>query len=330
MLKNREAYLCLSAMLRAREVKLLSNERCERMLEAPTFEDAAKLLTDCGYEDMSKMGVKEIEKSLSDHKAEIFHELENIVPDKEILDIFKVKYDYHNAKVILKSQSTSSDADYLLSDSGRIPGVQLKSLYLDEKYSSMPGKLGQAMENAASVFSRTTNPQSMDFELDRSYLGEVLDMAKDTGNAFAEGYAKILIDSANLKAAVRTMRMGKDNDFLKTVLIKGGDVDPDRILLCQDKDSLAQLYAHSVLENASVLGGEAIEGGPLTGFELACDNAVNTYLSNAKLVSYGSEPLTAYLAALESEITAVRMILTGRLSGVKSEILKERLRDMYA
>ena len=44
MLKNKESYLCLSAMLRAREPKLLNAEKASRMLDASTFEEAAKLL----------------------------------------------------------------------------------------------------------------------------------------------------------------------------------------------------------------------------------------------------------------------------------------------
>ena len=39
---------------------------------------------------------------------------------------------------------------------------------------------------------------------------------------------------------------------------------------------------------------------------------------------------TMFEAAVENEITAVRMILTGRLAGVKSEAIRERLRDLYA
>ena len=40
--------------------------------------------------------------------------------------------------------------------------------------------------------------------------------------------------------------------------------------------------------------------------------------------------VAAYLAAIEGEIQAVRMILTGRLAGVKPEAIRERLRDLYA
>ena len=47
MSNKKEAYLCVSAMLRAREPKLLTMEKAERMLDAASYEDAAKILTDC-------------------------------------------------------------------------------------------------------------------------------------------------------------------------------------------------------------------------------------------------------------------------------------------
>ena len=45
MSTKKEAYLCLSAMLRAREPKLLNGEKAQRMLDAASFAEAAKLLT---------------------------------------------------------------------------------------------------------------------------------------------------------------------------------------------------------------------------------------------------------------------------------------------
>ena len=59
-------------MLRAREPKLLNNERAERMLDAASFEDAAKILTDCGYPDMSQMAAAEVEQVLAEHRSQIF------------------------------------------------------------------------------------------------------------------------------------------------------------------------------------------------------------------------------------------------------------------
>lgn len=330
MLKNAEAYLTLSAMLRAREPKLLTSERAGRMLDAASFEEAAKLLTDCGYEDMSGLSAKQIDVALNAHRSEIYKEIDMLSPDSEVADIFKMKYDCHNAKVIIKSEAMNTDSSTLLSDAGRIPGVKLLELYNDEKYSEMPGMLGKAMQEAKSIIARTSNPQLADFALDKAYFTELFALAEETGNKYIKAYVKMLIDSANLKSAVRTLRMNKDADFMKNALIDGGNTETYRIIGATDGESLAALFAHTKLEKAAQLGAEAASGGSLTEFELECDNAVNECVKDAKLIAFGPEALTAYLAALESEITAIRMILTGRLAGVKSDIIKERLRELYA
>ena len=100
--------------------------------------------------------------------------------------------------------------------------------------------------------------------------------------------------------------------------------------MAADKEQLPALFAHTPLEKAAALGAEALNGGGMTAFERACDNGVNAYLSDAKLVSYGPEAVLAYLAAVEGEIQAVRMILTGRLAGVRPQAIRERLRELYA
>ena len=330
MSNKKEAYLCVSAMLRAREPKLLNNEKAERMLDAASYDDAAKLLTDCGYPDMSGMSASEVEECLAKRRSDIFDELGKMSPASALVDIFKLKYDYHNAKTVIKAEAMGTDAKHILSDSGRIPGLKLLEIYNEDKRILLPEKLANAMAEAKSVLARTSNPQLSDFVLDKAYFAELKETAKAEESPFINGYIAILVDSANLKSAVRTLRMGKNQDFLQEVLIPDGNVSTQRIANAADKESLAALYAHSILEKAAALGGEALGGGSMTDFELACDNAVNNYLRGAKLISYGCEPVVAYMAAVEGEITAVRMILTGRLAGVQPQVIRERLRDLYA
>ena len=330
MANNKEAFLCISAMLRSREPKLLSREKAERMLDAASFEDAAKLLTDSGYEDMSQMNAKEIEESLARHRSQIFDELGRFCPDGRLVDVFKLRYDYHNVKVILKAEAMGQDAKRLLSDSGRIPGEKLLEIYNEDKRVLLPEKLAAAIEEAKGVLARTSNPQLADFVLDKAYYAELESLAQAMDSSFLKGYVALLIDSSNLRGLVRTLRMGKSQDFLAEVLVPGGNVGTERLAAAGDKDSLAAMYSHTVLEKAGALGAECLSGGSMTAFELACDNAVNAYLRGAKLISYGSETVIAYMAAVESEITAIRMILTGRLAGIAPQVIRERLRDMYA
>ena len=330
MAKKKEDYLCLSAMLRAREPRFLNNDRAQRMLDAPTFEDAAKLLTDCGYEDMSTLSAGEVEAALAQRRAAIFREVETLSPEKELVDVFKMKYDYHNAKAVIKAEAMGLDAGRMLSDSGRISPEKLVSAYNEERGADLPPVLAEAMWEAKAILARTANPQLADFVLDRAYFQEFKAAAKAVDSAFLEGYAQVMIDSTNLKSAVRTLRMGKNADFMASVLIPSGSVDADRMAAAGDKDGISALFANSALEKAAALGAEAVEGGSMTAFELACDNAVTAYLTRAKLISYGSEAVVAYLAAVEGEITAVRMILTGKLAGIQPGVIRERLRDLYA
>jgi V/A-type H+-transporting ATPase subunit C len=327
---KKEAYLCVSAMLRAREPKLLNDEKAARMLDAASFEDAAKILTDCGYPDMSRSTAAEVEQTLAEHRAEVFDELARLSPDKELVDVFKLKYDYHNAKAIIKAEAVGSDPKRLLSDAGRVKSGELLELYNEQRWSRMPAALGKAMAEAKAVLARTANPQLSDFVLDKATFDELRALADKLDNAFLRGYAAALADSANLKSAVRTLRMGKNQDFLAEVLVDGGEIEARRVIAAADKEGLAALYAHTTLERAAQLGAEALSGGSMTDFERACDNAVNAYLRSAKLVSYGPEAVIAYLAAIEGEVQAVRMILTGRLAGVKPQVIRERLRDLYA
>ena len=291
MAYKKEDYLCVSAMLRGREPRMLDNGRAERMLDAPTFEDAAKVLTDCGYPDLSQMRASEIDAALAERRNGIFAELEHMVPDRRLIDVFRMKYDYHNVKAILKGEAMAQDVRHLLSDAGRVMPARLQELYHEERLGELPPVMAAAMTEAKTVLARTSNPQLSDFVLDKAYFTELREAAKELKIPFLADYAAILADSVNLRTAVRTRRMGKDSVFLGDVLL---------------------------------------EGGPLTAFEQACDNAVNAYLKKAKYVSYGAEPVAAYLAAVEEETTAVRMILTGRLAGISSDAIRERLRDLYA
>ena len=325
---NKEAYLCLSAMLRARETRMLTADRAARMLEASGFEESVKLLADCGYEDLGGLNAAGVDAALSERRAAILSELENLVPDKALVELFRLKYDYHNAKAVLKGEAMGVDPLRLMSGSGRIAPEKLKAAYDEERVSDLPPVLGAAMVEAGSTLARTANPQLADFELDQAYFMEMKTIAGELDNPFLSGYVKLLIDAANLKSAVRTARMHKSADFLSSVLIRGA-TDIDRIAAA-DGDGLAAIFAHTPLEKAAAAGAEAIAGGSMTEFERLCDNAMNDYLRSAKLVSYGPEVVAAYIAAVENEITAVRMILTGSLAHVDAETIKERLRDFYA
>lgn len=146
-----------------------------------------------------------------------------MVPEAQLVQLFRLKYDYHNAKALIKAQAMGVECDAILSQRGTIPPQKLHAAFYEEDYRDIPSVLAQAMVSAAAILAHTANPQAADFELDRAYFAQMLDLANGLSDGgFARDYVQLQIDSANLRAAVRTRRMAKDEDFLKTALIPGG------------------------------------------------------------------------------------------------------------
>ena len=326
---NEYDYLHISARVHAMEGRLLTRERVERMLSARTLEDAARVLSECGYGDFPVRSPAAIEAALDQARLELFAELRRFAPEPRLVDVFCIKYDYHNAKVLLKAAAVGRDPGPLLLDAGRYPAGQLREAFEKGDLERFSEPFRQAVGQAREVLSSSGDPQTADFILDRAYYAEMLQAAQEVGSPFLEGYVRLSIDGVGLRAVVRALRMGKGPDFLRRALIAGGNVDLDRLLSAASGGDLAGLFARTPLEEAAQAGAEALSGGPLTRFERLCDDALTAYLSQGRRVPFGEQPLIGYLYAKESELTTIRVILTGRMAGLDTETIRERLRESY-
>ena len=322
-------YLHLSARIRAMERYLLTAARMDRMIEAPTVDDAVKVLGEIGYSDFSPDSEQALNAALNAEREKVVGELAPLAPDRSVVDVFRVKYDYHNVKTVLKALAVGSDPLRLLSEAGRVPGSKVAEVLREGDYDALPAHLAAAAAEAAEVLSTTGDPQRSDFVLDRAYFAEMLELADRSGSKFLLDYVRATVDSANLRGAVRTLRMKKDGDFLKKVLFPGGTIPQEKILAAAASGSLEELYRSTPLAAAAALGSAAVGGGSLIAFEKACDDAVTAVVAGAKRVPFGVEPLIGYLAAKEIEFTAVRIILTGRMAGLGGDAIRERLRESY-
>lgn len=322
-------YLFISARIRAMERNLLTAARMDRMIDAPTAEDAAKVLGEIGYGDFALTGDQSLNDVLMAEREKVLQDLTPMMPDKAVVDVFRVKYDYHNVKTMLKALAVGSDPDRLLVDAGRVPVKKLADGLRESDWSVLPGRLQAAAAEAADVLHATGDPQRSDFILDRAYYEEMLALAEATGSKFLTEYVRANIDSVNLRSAVRTLRMKKDGDFLKKVLFSGGDVSMEKILAAVENGTVENLYRSTALRQAAEYGMASVDGGSMTKFEKACDDAVTAVVARAKKVPFGVETVIAYVAAKEIEFTAVRVILTGRLAGLGGETIRERLRETY-
>ncbi len=323
-------YLYASARIKSMEKNLLSRDKLERMSEAKTLEDALKLLDEAGWRSIASPTMAAVEEVLASRRSEAFALVRSLAPDKRLPDVFLIKYDYHNLKVLLKSEATGENADALLIDAGRLSCRQLKTMLAEDSFAAMNKNMAQSVEEARDVLARTQDPQLLDLILDKAMFADMLEMADSLGLRYLRNYVALMIDSVNLRLTVRLRRMGKGLEVLRYALIPGGDIAVSRLLGDVTPDIIENVYHTSPLAAAAQAGAQALRGeASLSAVDLACDDVLLNYLKSAKYVAFGAEPLIGYLAAVEAELTAVRTVITGRLAGLAPEMITERLRETY-
>ena len=324
-------YLAISARVRAMENSLLTAEQLEQLLAAKSDEELAKLLQSLGYGDLDPAHPDEMNAAIAAARAETLEDLGGSIPDAGFLDVFKIQYDYHNIKAVLKAEATGADAQGMLCDLGRVSAAQLREALAGEG-GDLPGLMEQAAEEGREVLAATRDPQLGDAALDKWYFRDLLATADATGSDFLRGYVRIQIDCANLRTLVRTLRMGKNADFLRGVLFEGGDVGTDELLRVSANGGggLTELYAPTPLAHAAEAGAAVLGGGHLTEFEKRCDDAVSAYLESARLVPFGEAPVLSYLAARETEYINLRILLMGHAAGLAPDVIRGRLRAATA
>lgn len=324
-------YLAISARIRSMEASLLTAGRMEQMLNAHSDEEVEKILQECGYPKLKAADPAAMDKALYQIREDMLTDLEIGTPDLRYLDSFKLKYDYHNVKAILKAEAMHTDPTHMMMDMGRISVENLRFAMEHEELENLPGLLADAITEAKDVLDTTRDPQLSDIVLDRWMVHDMKKEAEATGSEFLSGYVQAQIDASNLRTLVRALRMGKGTDFLRNVLFDCGSVKIDRLLtVAENKGSgLVDLYTQSPLETAAEEGAVSLRGGTLTAFEKAYDDAVSHYLASAGMIPFGEAPLLGYLAAKETEFTNLRILLLGRAAGLPPDVIRSRLRIAY-
>jgi V/A-type H+-transporting ATPase subunit C len=291
------------------ETDLLTREEILKLTELRTVQDIMNVLALHGYGDGTELeNPREFEGILSANLEATYKEVYSVISDESELNFLKYPNDYHNLKVLLKAEFLGTDGSGLLMDSGSIPKEEMAEMVRKREFLGMTVEMRGAVEDAIEQFARSQDPQEIDIRLDRACYKDMYQAAEESGNDFLKGYVRMLIDTLNVNAFVRLKEVGKPAAFFKRVFLEGGDLD----------ESGVEREASNVLTKV----------GP-KGVEKYLEDQRMDYVKDALYVPFGIEPIVGYLRAKEAEVKDLRMILTGKVSGMDGEAIKERLRETY-
>ena len=108
-------YLYLSSRIKGMQKDMLGTEGLRRLATAKNDEEASKILEDCGFRNFISGNLNSLESCMDEKRHEMLNILYTYSPNKEVIDVFRLKYDYHNLKSIIKANAMGETAEgYLL------------------------------------------------------------------------------------------------------------------------------------------------------------------------------------------------------------------------
>ena len=326
---DRENFIQSSVRIRHAEKKLLTKQQLQRLADAKNLEDAIKLLNETSYSsELSKLDRPEnYEQVLSEVLNKTYKEAMEISPEKSLVEILSCKYDYHNLKVLVKENILKEkfDSMYCMLDENEIEAFRELALKNDEG-------LSKDFKECLDFFETTKDPQDIDIFIDKKYFEKVLSLAEEFKLEMITEYFKAMIDFINLRTFIRCRKQNQVKETLEKVLIKGRDIETDKILdmFYEDIEILPiKLKAYKIGRVLSKIVEEYKNTNSLNSFEKSMDDYLVEIVRKAKSIHYGAEVIFSFLFAKELEIKNLRLILVGKVNGLSADFIKERLREVY-
>jgi V/A-type H+-transporting ATPase subunit C len=176
--------------------------------------------------------------------------------------------------------------------------------------------------------------------IDMDNLADAYMACSDYGNQFLVDYMKHLVDLHNIKSFLRLYALKEPVKKLNEVLVYEGFIPKKMFIEYYTQDlnaflnKLEYVPKHFDTIDYTYYLGEAMQKVLAERSFITLERAINDFLIQilkpAKLICFGPEPIVAHYFARLNEINLMRMIILAKLNALPTELIKERLNNVYA
>ena len=335
-----EQYAYAVGRIRAMENRLFGKSLVERLIDASTPSACLPILTDAGYPPFEGAGVPAVRayvNRLEAYEENVIAELKSFAPEPELFNLFSLKTDYFNAKLIIKSLN-NHDSMFRLSEYGTISSKEIKRAFMDGNYDSLPANMKKAAKEAIELLATTSKAQLAELILDKAYFEDCYELCNKAGRRetrkFLKGFVRMQADLANITTMLRIrQRALTDNADISIMQMAyvTGDISQEVFIkaLREDNQKIVTIFAKTPYGRLVSEGTEKCDvTGSLSHFEKLCDDFIMLYLTEAGKNPFGIEALFAYAVGRMREIANIRLVLIGKLNNLPTVAIRDRIREL--
>ncbi|MBQ3448776.1 MAG: V-type ATPase subunit, partial [Synergistaceae bacterium] len=284
------SYIYAVSRLRGMENHILDPAFFSRLIDSAGIDEALKALGETSYSQWLT-GSAKFDKAIDAEMLATCEELEKFVPDKELIDLFRLPYDFHNVKVLLKGLFKVRGGELdgrrydLLSKMGTIDTEELTNAIETEEYGFLPYGLTDIIPQCWQLWDSTKNAQAVELLLDHQMYKAMLNVAEGLKMPEVIQWVRFKIDAENLRSAVRLARMKYDSSKALTFFHDGGTIRADDMarLLNEPAETWSRILSYTDIGSVlSSLSEQSDMRAALTDVSKALDEYLMKVLENAK------------------------------------------------
>jgi len=287
-------YAYAVARIRALETRLLTPDRIQRIIDAG---DAITVWREVkGWElgeqkEINPEDPQEVENFLLREMKHTRNLVFSLSLDKDLTNLFFLKYDIHNIKILLGRRSIDGFLDI-----GIVPVEQIKNAISKNDFRELPLVLRKVME--PEIEELRAHPETVDILLDNRMYRTIIQTIEERGVFPSRDFLKELfnleIDIHNLKMLIRFRHLGRNKEFLSRAILYGGSLEQKSLLGMYEMD-MAEVERYAELQTRE------------------CEYKLSRLWESTKFTAFGLEPLIAYLNRREKDWKFIRAVLLARI-----------------
>lgn len=323
------SYVYTVARLRGMENHLLDSAFFSRLMDSANIDDALKALGETSYSQwISQTGTANFDKAIDSEILATLEELKSFVPDKELLDIFRLPYDFHNVKVLLKGLfkvrggETEGRRYNLLSKLGTIDTEELTNAVETEEYGFLPYGLTDLIPQCWQLWDATKSAQAVELLVDHQMFKAMLKVAEDLKMPDIIQWVKFKIDAENLRSAIRLARMKYEAAKALPFFHEDGTIRPDDMakLLNEPQETWSRILSYTDIGAVlNSLNEQSDINASLSDVSKALDDYLLKVLENAKYSMDAPANVLLFMLAKEAEARNMRVALVCVAGGLDRE-----------
>ncbi len=318
------------------ENHILDTAFFSRLMDSAGVDDALKALGETSYSQWIS-GNGNFDKAIDQEMLATFDELVSFVPDKELIDLLRLSYDFHNVKVLLKGlfKVRGGEAEGrrydLLSKLGTVDTEELTNAIETEEYSYLPYGLTDLIPQCWQLWDATKNAQAVELLIDHQMFAAMLKLAESLKMPEIIQWVKFRIDAENLRSAVRLARMKYESSKALAFFHEGGTISPDVMakLLSEPQETWSRLLSHTDI--GQVLAALSETGdikASLSDVSKAIDDYLVKVLESAKYSIDAPANVLLYVLTKEAETRNMRIALVCVAGGLDREFGRRLLSNV--